>query len=69
VKFEEVKKKIIDAEREKLAKQRLDALIADVRSTAVAHPENVEKLVQQVDPKELERKNAETMAAPPASSK
>lgn len=66
VKFEDVKKKIIDAEREKLARQRVDALIQELRSskTVVVHTDNIDKLVVPVDPRELERKANEAAAAP-----
>ena len=67
VKFEDVKGKLIQLERERLAKQRVDALVQEIRgsSTVVVHRDNVEKLVQPIDPKELERKANEAAAAPP----
>jgi peptidyl-prolyl cis-trans isomerase C len=65
VKFEDVRKKLIEAERDKLNRQRLDALVQEVRNskTVQVHPENVEKLVHAIDPQELERKAAEAAAA------
>jgi PPIC-type PPIASE domain len=66
VKFEDVKKKLMDQEKEKISKARVDALVQQVRGsgTVVVHRENVEKLVVPVDPKELERKAAEAAARP-----
>jgi peptidyl-prolyl cis-trans isomerase C len=51
VKFEEVRRKLIDAEKEKLAKRHLDDLIGEVRatSTAVLNRENIEALVAPVN--------------------
>jgi hypothetical protein len=47
----------MQAERERLKKQRVEALIAQVRSSSsvVVHRENVEKLVVPIDPAVLER--------------
>ena len=63
-KFEEVKRKLMDVEREKLQRQRIDALVQEVRETATVHRDNVEKLVVPIDPKELERKANEASGAP-----
>jgi len=65
-KFEEVKRKLMDLEREKLNRQRIDALVQEIHSstTVVTNKENVEKLVVPIDPKELERKATEAAAAP-----
>lgn len=65
LKYEDVRKKIIDAESEKLQKERVDAVVAAVRGskTVVVHNENVEKLVVPVDPEELKRKAAEPAPA------
>jgi parvulin-like peptidyl-prolyl isomerase len=65
VKFEAVRKKLIEAEREKLNKQRLQDLMASIRETGVVvvHPENVEKLVVPVDLAKLQ-KASEAPAAP-----
>lgn len=65
-KFEEVKRKLMDLEREKLNRQRIDALVKEIHdsSTVIVHRENVEKLVVPIDPKELERKATEAAAAP-----
>ncbi|HET9651950.1 MAG TPA: peptidylprolyl isomerase, partial [Usitatibacter sp.] len=64
VKFEDVRKKLIDIEREKLQKARVDALVQEVRGskTVVVHRENVEALVAPMDPEELKRKAAEAAA-------
>ena len=62
-KFEDVKRKLMDLEREKLNRQRIDALVQQVRETATVHRENVEKLVVPIDPEELKRKSAEPPAA------
>ncbi len=66
VKFEDVRQKIINTEREKLARQRVEALIQDIRGskTVVVHTDNIDKLVVPVDPRELERKANEAAAAP-----
>lgn len=65
IKYEDVRKKLIDAESEKLQKERVDAVVAAVRGskTVVVHTENVEKLVVPIDPEELKRKSAEPPAA------
>jgi parvulin-like peptidyl-prolyl isomerase len=65
LKYEDVRKKIIDAESEKLQKERVDAVVAAVRGskTVVVHNENVEKLVVPIDPEELKRKAAEPAPA------
>lgn len=65
LKYEDVRKKLIDAESEKLQKQRVDAVVAAVRGskTVVVHNDNVEKLVVPIDPAELERKAAEPAPA------
>jgi parvulin-like peptidyl-prolyl isomerase len=65
VKFEDVRKKIIDAEREKLQKARVDAVVSAVRGskTVVVNTENVEKLVVTIDPEELKRKTADPAPA------
>jgi parvulin-like peptidyl-prolyl isomerase len=65
LKYEDVRKKLIDAESEKLQKQRVDAVVAAVRGskTVVVHNENVDKLVVPIDPAELERKAAEPAPA------
>lgn len=51
MKFEAVRKGLIEAEREKLNKKRVDAVMQSVREspTVTVHPENVEKLVIPVD--------------------
>ena len=63
--YQAVSKKIIEAEREKIRKQRTEALVAEVRSSTsvVIHRENVEKLVIPVDP-EIARRMEEMFAAP-----
>lgn len=62
--YEAVSKKIIEAERERLRKQRTEALVAEVRnsSTVVIHRDNVEKLVIPVD-LEIARKAMEDKSA------
>ena len=56
IKYEAIAGKIMQAERERLKKQRVEALIAQVRSSSsvVVHRENVEKLVVPTDPAVLE---------------
>lgn len=51
VTYEAIRRKLIEAEREKLQKNRLEDLFAEIRSSASTkvHPENVEKLVVPVD--------------------
>jgi len=57
LKFEAVKRKIIEAERDKLNKKRLEELLDSVRKapTVVVHAGNVEKLVIPVDPAKLQQ--------------
>jgi peptidyl-prolyl cis-trans isomerase C len=57
VKFEEVKDKIIAAERERLKKERFDKILQDIRSspTATVHKENVDALVTPFDPEVMKR--------------
>ncbi|MEO7742706.1 MAG: peptidylprolyl isomerase [Usitatibacter sp.] len=64
--YEAVAKKIIESERERLRKQRTDALVAEVHNSpsVVIHRENVEKLVIPVDP-EIARKAMEEKSAAP----
>lgn len=66
IKFEAVKGRIIEAERERLKKQRTEALVAEVRSapSVVVHRANVEKLVVPVDPALVQRALEEKAAAP-----
>lgn len=63
--YQAVSKKIIEAEREKLRKQRTEALVAEVRnsSSVVIHRQNVEKLVVPVDPEIMLRALEEKSAA------
>lgn len=65
-KFEDVRKGLIEAEREKLQKARIESIVQEVRGskTVVVHQENVEKLVVPIDPEEMKRKAAEAAAAP-----
>jgi parvulin-like peptidyl-prolyl isomerase len=65
-KFEDVKRGLMQAEREKLNRQRVDALVQEIHDskTVVIHRENVEKLLVPIDPRELERKATEAAAAP-----
>jgi peptidyl-prolyl cis-trans isomerase C len=57
IRYEAVAKQIIEAERERLKKQRTEALISEVRSapSVVIHRDNVEKLVVPVDPAMMKR--------------
>jgi parvulin-like peptidyl-prolyl isomerase len=57
VKFESVRKKMIEAEKERLVKSRTEALVLEVRSapSVVVHRENVEQLVLKIDPEMLKR--------------
>jgi parvulin-like peptidyl-prolyl isomerase len=66
VKFEDVRKGLIEAERDKLQKARVESLVQEVRGskTVVVNQENVEKLVVPIDPEEMKRKAAEAAAAP-----
>jgi parvulin-like peptidyl-prolyl isomerase len=66
IKYEAVKGRIIEAERERLKKQRTEALVAEVRSSpsVVVHRANVEKLVVPVDPAMVQRALEEKAAAP-----
>ena len=63
--YQTVSKRIIEAERERLRKQRTEALVAAVRnsSSVVIHRENVEKLVIPVDPEVMRRALEEKSAA------
>ena len=73
VKFEDVKKGLIEAERERMNKARLEEMVKAVREskTVMVYPDNVDKLVVPIDPKELERKatQAEAAAAAAAAAK
>ncbi|HEX3096524.1 MAG TPA: peptidylprolyl isomerase [Usitatibacter sp.] len=55
--FDEVKAQIVAQERERLRKERLDALIREIRSspTATVHKENVDALVVPLDPNLMKR--------------
>lgn len=57
IKFESVRKRMIESEKERLQKMRTDSLVQDVRSapSVVIHRENVEGLVLAVDPEILKR--------------
>jgi parvulin-like peptidyl-prolyl isomerase len=56
-KFESVQRTIVEAERERLQKQRAEAIIQDIRSspTVVTHRNNVEALVVPIDPEVIKR--------------
>lgn len=64
--YETVAKRIIEAERERIRKQRVEALVRDVRSssTVVVHRDNVEKLVTPVEADQV-RRAMESAAANP----
>ena len=63
--YEAVSKKIMEAERERIRKQRTEALVAEVHNSAtvVTHNENVEKLLIPVDPEIARRAMEEKSAA------
>ncbi|MGZ5032674.1 MAG: peptidylprolyl isomerase [Usitatibacter sp.] len=65
IKFESVRKKMIEAEKERLQKARTESLVLEVRSapSVVVYRENVEGLVLKVDPEMLRRAME---AVPPA---
>ncbi len=65
VPYQTVAKRIIEAERERIRKQRTEALVAEVRnsSSVVVHRENVEKLVLPVDPAAVRRAAEDKSAA------
>jgi parvulin-like peptidyl-prolyl isomerase len=56
-KYEAVQRKIVEAERERLQKQRADAVIQEIRSspTVTTHRANLEALVVPIDPELLKR--------------
>lgn len=66
IKYEAVAKRIIEAEQERLRKQRTEALVSEVRSapSVVVHRQNVEKLVVPLDPAMVKRAMEEKAAAP-----
>jgi peptidyl-prolyl cis-trans isomerase C len=57
MKYEAVQRQIVEGERERLQKQRGDAIIQDIRSspTVTTHRENLEALVVPLDPEMLKR--------------
>jgi parvulin-like peptidyl-prolyl isomerase len=57
IKFEDMRKKLTDVEKDKYNKKRLEDLIESVKAspTLVVHPENVQKLVIPVDISQLQR--------------
>lgn len=63
--FEAVRRRIIEAEEERLRKARTEALVREVRSspTVVVHRQNVEKLVIPVDPETMRKAMEEKAAA------
>lgn len=65
LKYEDVAKGIIESERDRLRKQRLEAVISEVRSSpsVVVHRQNVEKLVVPVDPAMVQRAIEEKSSA------
>lgn len=65
IRYEAVANRIMEAERERLKKQRTEALISEVRSSpsVVVHRENVEKLVVPVDPAMMQRALEEKSSA------
>lgn len=65
LKYEDVAKGIIESERDRLRKQRVEAVISEVRSSpsVVVHRQNVEKLVVPVDPAMVQRAIEEKSSA------
>lgn len=65
IKFEAVRGQLMERERERLKKGRVEALVSEVRSSpsVVVHRENVEKLVVPVDPAMVKRALEEASAA------
>ncbi len=65
LKYEAVAKQLLDAERDRLKKQRTEAVVREVRSSAsvVVHRANVEQLVVPVDPELVRRAMEEKSAA------
>lgn len=57
IRFEAVANRIMEAERDRLRKQRTEKLVSEVRSSpsVVVHRENVEKLVVPLDPAMMQR--------------
>ncbi|HYC34805.1 MAG TPA: peptidylprolyl isomerase [Usitatibacter sp.] len=62
--FEAVRKQIIQAETERLMKQRREALLQEVRSPAnvTVHRQNIEQLVVKMDPADVRRSLEEASA-------
>jgi parvulin-like peptidyl-prolyl isomerase len=56
-KYDAVERQIVEGERERLQKQRADAVVQDIRSSpsVVTHRDNVEALVVPLDPDVLKR--------------
>jgi hypothetical protein len=69
--FEQVKERIIATERERMAKQRVDLAVQEVRSssTVTTHRDNLEALVIPVDTEALNRSQAEMARAAEAAAK
>jgi peptidyl-prolyl cis-trans isomerase C len=59
--YEEVRERIIKAERDRLAKQEIDQVVQEIRSspTVVTHRDNLEALVIPVDEKKLNKAQEE----------
>ncbi len=57
MKYEDVKRKLIETEKDQINKRRLEDLIASIKKspTVVVHPENVEKMVIPVDMSKLQQ--------------
>lgn len=73
VKYEEVRKKLIDSERERIQKGRIEATVQEVRNapTVTIHRANVEALVIPFDPAKMKAANdaAEDAPAAPATAR
>jgi peptidyl-prolyl cis-trans isomerase C len=65
IKYEAVADRILEAEKQRLRKERVEALISKVRSSpsVVVHRANVEKLVVPIDPEMIKRATEEAKAA------
>jgi hypothetical protein len=70
-KFEAVKERIIASERERMAKQRVDLAMQEIRSssTVTTHRDNLEALVIPVDTEALNRTQADMARAAEAAGK
>ena len=65
VPFEAVRKKLMEAEAEKLRKQKIDAAVQEIRSTktVVIHNDNVDSMILAIDPEIINRAREQYDAA------